>query len=106
MSDSKTGNDNTVGAPSRTLSLKRGLGQGTVRQNLSHGRSNSVVVETKKRRIKRPGDTEQVFAPKSESLITPKVEPVEEAPKVAKPQPAPSIVKKLSASELDARSRA
>ena len=106
MSDSKTGNDNTLGAPPRTLSLKRGLGQGTVRQNLSHGRSNSVVVETKKRRIKRPGDADQVFAPKSDSLIAPKPA-VEPKKPVAELSPeASAAVKKLSASEMDARTRA
>ncbi|MCP4185830.1 MAG: hypothetical protein GY761_21420, partial [Hyphomicrobiales bacterium] len=41
----------------KTLTLKNsGVSQGTVRQNFSHGRSKSVVVETRKRRITLPGE--------------------------------------------------
>jgi len=41
----------------KTLTLKgSGISQGTVRQNFSHGRSKSVVVETRKRRINKPGE--------------------------------------------------
>ena len=37
-------------APSKTLTLKRGVEQGVVRQSFSHGRSKQVVVEKVKRR--------------------------------------------------------
>jgi translation initiation factor IF-2 len=54
------------------LGLKRTVETGKVKQSFSHGRSNTVVVEVKKRRILgRPGETE---APR-----------VEEAPKPAAP---------------------
>ena len=62
MSDTKTGGDAGSGSPKRgTLSLKGRGGMSTVKQNFSHGRSNSVVVETKKRRIVKPGDEKPVF---------------------------------------------
>ena len=59
------------------LGLKRTVETGKVKQSFSHGRSNTVVVEVKKRRILgRPGETE---APKTPA-------PEAEAPK---PAPAP-----------------
>jgi translation initiation factor IF-2 len=50
MSDTKNQGDKTLHVSSKTLSLKRPVEQGTVRQSFSHGRSKSVVVETVKRR--------------------------------------------------------
>jgi translation initiation factor IF-2 len=62
------------------LGLKRTVETGKVKQSFSHGRSNTVVVEVKKRRILgRPGE-----APPAEA---PKPEPVAEAPK---PTPKPA----------------
>src|SRR5206468_2427583 len=64
------------------LGLKRTVETGKVKQSFSHGRSNTVVVEVKKRRILgRPGE-----APAPEA---PRPEPVAEAPKPA-PKPAAS----------------
>ena len=65
------------------LGLKRTVETGKVKQSFSHGRSNTVVVEVKKRRILgRPGEAAPAEAPKPE--------PVAEAPKPApKPAPAP-----------------
>ncbi len=105
MSDSNSGDDNKSGAPQRgTLSLK-GRG-GTVKQSFSHGRSNNVVVETKKRRIVKPGDEKAVFAPKTESVTPPAPKPVEPA-EVAKPTPKPVEASgNLSAGEMGARARA
>ncbi|MFC6489952.1 translation initiation factor IF-2 associated domain-containing protein, partial [Nitratireductor sp. GCM10026969] len=58
MTDTKTGDDKTLSVNTKkTLTLKRpGLEQGTVRQNFSHGRTKSVVVETKKRKFSRPDE--------------------------------------------------
>ena len=50
MSDT---NDKNPSAPRRPLTLKGGTG--TIRQNFSGGRSKSVVVEKKKRRVIMPG---------------------------------------------------
>jgi translation initiation factor IF-2 len=62
------------------LGIKRTVETGKVKQSFSHGRSNTVVVEVKKRRILgKPGEAPE--APK-----TPEPEPVAEAPK---PKPAP-----------------
>src|SRR5438046_8351442 len=61
-----------------SLGLKRTVETGKVKQSFSHGRSNTVVVEVKKRRILgRPGEVPPAPAP----------EPVAEAPKPA-PKPA------------------
>jgi translation initiation factor IF-2 len=73
------------------LGLKRTVETGKVKQSFSHGRSNTVVVEVKKRRILgRPGEAPPVEAPKPE--------PVAEAPKPA-PKPAVPTARKPSASD-------
>ncbi|MGE9126152.1 translation initiation factor IF-2 associated domain-containing protein, partial [Escherichia coli] len=55
MSDTKSTDDKTLGVNKKTLTLKRpGVEQSTVRQNFSHGRTKSVVVETKKRKFSLP----------------------------------------------------
>ena len=60
------------------LGLKRTVETGKVKQSFSHGRSNTVVVEVKKRRILgRPGEAPPPEAPK----------PVAEAPAPV-PKPA------------------
>ena len=62
------------------LSLKRTVETGKVKQSFSHGRSNTVVVEVKKRRmIGRPGEVEAVPEPQVEVA----------APVVAAPPPPP-----------------
>jgi translation initiation factor IF-2 len=62
------------------LGLKRTVETGKVKQSFSHGRSNTVVVEVKKRRILgRPGEAE-----------APKPEPVTAAPELAPPAPEPA----------------
>ena len=62
------------------LSLKRTVETGKVKQSFSHGRSNTVVVEVKKRRmIGRPGDVEVAPEPMVEVA----------APVVAAPPPPP-----------------
>ncbi|MDX8468104.1 translation initiation factor IF-2 [Mesorhizobium sp. VK23B] len=112
MSDTKSGDDKTLSVtPKKTLTLKRpGLEQGTVRQNFSHGRTKSVVVETKKRKFSLPGDKPEPVAP---SVFTPKpaaaapAPAVQEAPK-APPPPERSgmVLNELSRGEMEARRRA
>src|SRR3954469_16657281 len=78
------------------LGLKRTVETGKVKQSFSHGRSNTVVVEVKKRRILgRPGEAPPAPAP----------EPVAEAPKpVAKPAaPAPQPRKPSATDEITRR---
>jgi translation initiation factor IF-2 len=79
------------------LGLKRTVETGKVKQSFSHGRSNTVVVEVKKRRILgRPGEAPPAEAPK----------PVAEAPKPAPAAPkpaAPAAPKRPSAQDEIAR---
>ncbi len=79
------------------LGLKRTVETGKVKQSFSHGRSNTVVVEVKKRRILgRPGE-----APPAEA---PKPEPAAEAPKPApKPAAAPAARKSSPQDDITAR---
>jgi translation initiation factor IF-2 len=129
--------DKTLNAqPKKTLTLKPGgMNQGTVRQDMGRGRTNAVVVETRKRRPSRPEDekpiTPTVAAPQPKPAA-----PVAAAPAAApqRPQqqpvqrtyqpsnqhrPAPSaqpqrqpdrprgnVLHDLSAGEMDARRRA
>ncbi|MGX5799930.1 translation initiation factor IF-2 [Bradyrhizobium sp. Arg314] len=116
MNDTKSGDDKTLSVtPKKTLTLKRpGLEQGTVRQNFSHGRTKSVVVETKKRKFSLPGDKPEPVAP---SVFTPKpvaaapvaaAPVVQEAPKAPPPPPERSgmVLNELSRGEMEARRKA
>ncbi len=120
MTDTKSGDDKTLSVNvKKTLTLKRpGMEQGTVRQNFSHGRSKSVVVETKKRKFTIPGE-------KTEAAPAPAPAPAPAAPKpqpAARPAPAPAqeearpapqqsersgmVLNELSSEEMEARRRA
>jgi len=83
------------------LGLKRTVETGKVKQSFSHGRSNTVVVEVKKRRILgRPGEAE---APKPEPVVA-APEPVVAAPAPAPaPKPAPRPASTETAQERSAR---
>ncbi len=86
------GNSNAGPDKKKTLTLRGGgLSQGTVRQNFSHGRTKSVVVETRKRRIVKPGE-----APPAAD------KPAEAAPETKNTDAATN----LSKSEVEARARA
>jgi translation initiation factor IF-2 len=79
------------------LGLKRTVETGKVKQSFSHGRSNTVVVEVKKRRILgRPGEA-PAEAPKTPA-------PAAEAPKPA-PKPAASPAPKKSSPVDDITAR-
>ena len=59
MSDTKTGEDGEANAGrSKTLSLKRTVESGQVRQSFSHGRSKSVLVEKRRKRTIKSGTAE------------------------------------------------
>ena len=83
------------------LGLKRTVETGKVKQSFSHGRSNTVVVEVKKRRILgRPGEAE---APKPEAVVA-APEPVAPAPAPAPaPKPAARPASAETAQERSAR---
>src|SRR2546426_493627 len=57
MTETKNPGEKTLSVnPTKTLTLKRGVEQGVVRQSFSHGRSKAVVVEKVKRRLSVPGE--------------------------------------------------
>jgi len=79
------------------LGIKRTVETGKVKQSFSHGRSNTVVVEVKKRRILgRPGEIEAQPAPEPVVEATPA--PVPAAP-VAAPRPPEQPQRQMSQSE-------
>src|SRR5437879_5203427 len=51
MTETKNPGEKLSVAPTKTLTLKRGVEQGVVRQSFSHGRTKPVVVEKVKRRV-------------------------------------------------------
>ena len=85
----------------KTLSLKRTVDSGQVRQNFSHGRTKSVQVERKRKRMVAPGN---VAAPSS---ATPSAtEPVETKAPEAKEQTSENNLGGLSRQEQAARQAA
>ena len=121
MSDTKSGDDKTLSVtPKKTLTLKRpGMEQGTVRQNFSHGRTKSVVVETKKRKFVHARRQAGAGAPllrspvaDAEAARSPPRRVVQEAPRRRPPPPPPApssargmVLNELSRSEMEARRR-
>ncbi len=64
MVDTKNPGDKTLSVPSKTLSLKPRVEQGTVRQSFSHGRTKQVVVEKRgKRRMAAEAPAPEAAAP-------------------------------------------
>ncbi|MGO9392438.1 translation initiation factor IF-2 [Rhodoblastus sp.] len=117
MNDSNNSGDKTLTVPpTKTLSLKRPVEQGVVRQSFSHGRSKAVVVEKVKRRVHGPGEAVHV-APKpaapSPSPAAPAPGPQSAQPahrppvKPVAPRPQTGVVlRTLTDDERDARARA
>ena len=68
MNDTKNPAETLSVAPARTLTLKRPVEAGVVRQSFSHGRSKAVVVEKVKRRAIAPGEG---HAPREANLPPP-----------------------------------
>ena len=83
------------------LGLKRTVETGKVKQSFSHGRSNTVVVEVKKRRILgKPGEAPPAPEPKVEAAApAPAPKPAAPAPK-----PAPSARSTTSPPRKECRS--
>ena len=70
------------------LGLKRTVETGKVKQSFSHGRSNTVVVERKQRRVfSKPGEAPPAPEPKVEAAApAPEAKPAAPAPKPAAPK--------------------
>ncbi|WP_265571317.1 translation initiation factor IF-2 [Sphingomicrobium nitratireducens] len=80
------------------LGIKRTVETGQVKQSFSHGRSNTVVVEVKKRRILKPGDA----AAQPEAKEEAKAPETKAAPeKKAAPAPAPKKAPARKKSEAE-----
>jgi translation initiation factor IF-2 len=108
-------NENSRNAGGRApLTLKPRAGAvsaGTVKQSFSHGRSKTVVVETKRRRIDAPPAGGLGGPSAAEKRAVFDVKPREAAPPRPAPSPAPSAAAggsnlNLSAEELRTRQRA
>jgi translation initiation factor IF-2 len=109
MSDTKNPGDKLGGGAKKTLTLKRGVEQGTVRQSFSHGRSKQVVVEKVKRRvIGSPTEAKQEAPAPVEAPVRAKTE----APKAPTRQPATAapksgvVLRTLTEDERTARASA
>jgi translation initiation factor IF-2 len=82
MSDTKNSGDKTLHMSPKTLTLKRPVEQGVVRQSFSHGRTKAVVVETVKRRVVGPGTAP---APAHKEAPAPQAAPAAPAAPAAAP---------------------
>jgi len=72
------------------LGVRRTVETGKVKQSFSHGRSNTVIVETKKARVlRRPGDPAPVAEPEVQAPVEAAPAPAPAAP-APRPQPAPA----------------
>ncbi len=116
MSETKDTTDKTTpGArPKMTLNLKRTVEAGHVRQNFSHGRSKSVLVETKKKRvITKPNDEQKAATPKRKKVVGESPVQTEKTQKPAVETKTDSadkqkgaVLRQLSDNERDARAKA
>src|SRR3546814_18975524 len=84
---SETDNKPTLGR--KPLGLKRSVEAGEVKQTFSHGRTNKVVVEVKRRKL--------IGKPGSEGAVEAKTEAPAPAPEPKKPEPRPAPPQKSAA---------
>ncbi|MEE9360785.1 MAG: translation initiation factor IF-2 [Hyphomicrobium sp.] len=111
MSETKDTTDKTIlGRVRKPLSLQRTVESGHVRQNFSHGRSKSVVVEKRRtRKLAAPGAAQEAKPALQEAkpaTPAPKKKPVKAetaTPELAREAPG---IRALSEEERDARARA
>lgn len=115
MTDKNTPGDKTLHmAQTKTLSLKRPVEQGVVRQSFSHGRTKAVVVEKVKRRIVGPGEAPAVpepvkAAPQVKAAAparAPTPQPARPATPPAAQKPSGMVLRTLTEDERDARAQA
>ncbi len=115
MSETKTSGDTAVAAPTKTLTLKRPVDAGVVKQSFTHGRSKTVVVEKKvSRHIPRPGEAAPIVA-RAPTAPPPAAAPsapvAPRGPTVATPaapprRPTGVVLPTLTEAQRDARDRA
>jgi translation initiation factor IF-2 len=116
MTETKDPEENATKAGRKTISLKRTVESGMVRQNFSHGRSKSVVVE-KKRSKRSPMNMQEAAAAaeSQERKATSEAKPrVAQQGRGRRPEGSQqtggdrqrNVLRQLSSSEVDARARA
>src|SRR5262245_31242883 len=96
-------------ASTKTLTLKRGVEQGMVRQSFSHGRTKPVVVEKVKRRVIGPGEARVETAPAAAPAPAGRrlggaAAPA--APAAPPPKPSGVVLRSLTEEERSARAHA
>ncbi len=113
MSETKNPGEKTLSvAPTKTLTLKRGVEQGVVRQSFSHGRTKAVVVEKVKRRMLGPAEAKaepaEARAPARRTPGKAAAPAATAAPAIAAPAPKSSgvVLRALSDEELNRRAHA
>jgi translation initiation factor IF-2 len=105
MSETKTPGEKTLSVhPTKTLTLKRSIEQGVVRQSFSHGRTKQVVVEKVKRRA--PGAAEGKIDAAGPGRATAKAATPSAAPPAAAPKPSGVVLRSLTEEERSARAHA
>ena len=109
MNDTNDNNDAKTGAGRAgggTLTLKRPMGneQSKVKQSFSHGRTKTVVVETKRKRF--GDDKAAIVDAKPLFQVQPKVSAPAVAPKPAASARSGVVLRTLSTEEKEARDRA
>jgi translation initiation factor IF-2 len=118
MTETKNPGEKTLSVtPTKTLTLKRGVEQGVVRQSFSHGRSKAVVVEKVKRRTIGPGEAKVEAAPAPAPAPAPLVRrgagkpaaastPAAPTAPLAAPKPSGVVLRTLTEEERSARAHA
>ncbi len=104
MTETKeTDNKSAAGRKTMSLNMKRTVEQGHIRQNFSHGRSKSVLVETKRKRLPVHGLTEEPQQRVEPAPAKPEHRAFQKPAADKRPQ---KVLRELSAGEMDARARA
>jgi translation initiation factor IF-2 len=99
---SETDNDKPKLGMRAPLGVKRTVETGKVKQSFSHGRSNTVVVEVKRRRVLGPqGGAPEQAAP--EPMPAPTPAPAAREQQIAPPRPATGVTQQLSPQERQAK---
>src|SRR6516164_3274285 len=116
MTETKNPGEKTLTVtPTKTLTLKRSVEQGVVRQSFSHGRTKAVVVEKVKRRTVGPGEAKpepvvEARAGTRRAVGKAAAAALAAAPDPATPGPAPKpsgvVLRALSDEEINRRAHA
>ncbi len=108
MSETKeTDHKAAGGRKTMSLNVKRTVEQGHIRQNFSHGRSKSVLVETKRKRAVPAGAAARRAAAQKPAPQKPEHRAFQKPPEHASGDKRPQkVLRQLSAGEVDARARA